>query len=98
MTRFCLALVALITLASAAYAQEAPTRSWPTRPVRIINTFAPGGAADVPARLAADHVSNAFGQPFFVETSAGAAAFRDFVVAETARWRPMLGETGLAAP
>ena len=45
---------------------------WPTHPVRIVNTFVPGGAADVLARLAADHLSAAFGQQFYVETRAGA--------------------------
>lgn len=46
---------------------------WPSRPVRIVNTFAAGGAADVLARLVADHLSGAFRQQFFVETRAGAA-------------------------
>jgi tripartite-type tricarboxylate transporter receptor subunit TctC len=41
-------------------------------PVRIINTFAPGGAADILARLATDHLSRALGRQFFVETRAGA--------------------------
>jgi tripartite-type tricarboxylate transporter receptor subunit TctC len=66
-----LALAAAVALGSlvstAATAQE-----WPSRPVRIINTFAPGGAADILARLAADHLSRALGQQFFVETRAGA--------------------------
>jgi len=53
---------------SAAYAQE-----WPTKPVRIVNTFAPGGAADYLARTVADNLSNVFGQQFFVETRSGAA-------------------------
>jgi tripartite-type tricarboxylate transporter receptor subunit TctC len=52
----------------------APARAedWPTRPVRIVNTFAVGGAADILARLAADALSNKFHQQFFVETRAGA--------------------------
>ena len=48
-------------------------QDWPTKPVRIVNTFAPGGAADYLARTIADGISNAFGQQFFVETRSGAA-------------------------
>jgi tripartite-type tricarboxylate transporter receptor subunit TctC len=46
---------------------------WPSRPVRMVNTFAAGGTADVLTRLMADHFSTAFKQQFFVETRAGAA-------------------------
>src|ERR1700704_5691609 len=45
---------------------------WPSRPVRIVNTFAPGGAADILARIVADHLSATFKQQFFVETRSGA--------------------------
>jgi tripartite-type tricarboxylate transporter receptor subunit TctC len=45
---------------------------WPSRPVRMVNTFAAGGTADVLTRLVADHLSSAFKQQFFVETRAGA--------------------------
>ena len=65
---FCAALLGLAACLSPVAAQTA----WPTRPVRIINTFAPGGAADVLARTVADGLSRAFGQPFIVETRAGA--------------------------
>jgi len=47
-------------------------QEWPTRPVRIVNTFAPGGTADILARMVADQFSTAFSQQFFVETRAGA--------------------------
>jgi tripartite-type tricarboxylate transporter receptor subunit TctC len=45
---------------------------WPSRPVRILSTFAAGGAADVLARVVAEHLSTAFKQQFIVEVRAGA--------------------------
>src|SRR5437764_2002644 len=68
MKRVCALLLVLASvLVTRASAQE-----WPARPVRIVNTFAPGGAADILARIVADHLSQAFKQQFFVETRAGA--------------------------
>ena len=46
---------------------------WPSRPVRMVNTFAAGGTADVLTRLVAEHLTAVFKQQFFVETRAGAA-------------------------
>jgi tripartite-type tricarboxylate transporter receptor subunit TctC len=51
---------------------SASAQDWPNRPVRLVNTFAAGGTADVLARLVADNLSTAFKQQFFVETRAGA--------------------------
>ncbi len=65
------AAAGFVVLAGPAAAESA-AQAWPTKPVRIVNTFAPGGAADVLARLVADHLSAAFKQQFFVETRAGA--------------------------
>src|SRR5581483_270417 len=66
-----LPLLALLVWAVPAQAQGS-AQNWPTKSVRIVNTFAPGGAADFLARLVGEHLSNAFGQQFFVETRAGA--------------------------
>jgi tripartite-type tricarboxylate transporter receptor subunit TctC len=46
--------------------------AWPTRPVRIINPYAPGGTSDVVVRLLGPMLERAFGQPFVVENRAGA--------------------------
>jgi tripartite-type tricarboxylate transporter receptor subunit TctC len=63
---------ALLALLSATVGTPSVAQEWPTRPVRIVNTFAPGGAADILARIVADHLSQAFKQQFYVETRAGA--------------------------
>jgi tripartite-type tricarboxylate transporter receptor subunit TctC len=59
---------------AAAVVSTAPAvaESWPARPVRIVNTFAVGGAADILARMAAEQLTKAFGQQFYVETRDGA--------------------------
>ncbi len=46
---------------------------WPSKPVRIIVAFPPGGAADVTARQLAIHLSSTFGQQFVVENRSGAS-------------------------
>ena len=62
----------LLALAAVLASASASAQEWPARPVRIVNTFAPGGAADILARIVADHLSATFKQQFFVETRAGA--------------------------
>src|SRR5207249_8846457 len=67
--RYCAALVGL---AAALLSAPASAQDWPSRPVRVLSTFAAGGTADVLARVVAEHMSAAFGQQFFVEVRAGA--------------------------
>jgi tripartite-type tricarboxylate transporter receptor subunit TctC len=69
--RSALAAIAALTL-SATLSAPAMADDWPSRPVRIVSTFAAGGAADVLARIIAEHLSTAFKQQFFVEVRAGA--------------------------
>ena len=56
----------LLLVLAATFSVPASAQEWPARPVRIVNTFAPGGAADILARIVADHLSHAFRQQFFV--------------------------------
>ena len=44
---------------------------WPSRPVRMVSTFAAGGTADVLTRLVAEQLTATFKQQFYVETRAG---------------------------
>jgi tripartite-type tricarboxylate transporter receptor subunit TctC len=63
-----LTLAAGLLAANAACAQNAP---YPSRPVRLVAPFAPGGPVDVVARILAPKLSDGLGQQFYVENHPG---------------------------
>ena len=63
----CLAIIAATLAAGGAEAQD-----YPTRPIRMIVAFSAGGTTDYVARLLADRVKAALGQPVVIENKPGA--------------------------
>lgn len=65
--------VILTALLGTAHAQQ-----WPTKPVRVIVNVAPGGVADVTARILGARLTETLGQPFVVENRAGGDGYIGF--------------------
>ncbi|MDP1841191.1 MAG: tripartite tricarboxylate transporter substrate binding protein [Reyranella sp.] len=58
--------------ASAALPAAAQTEAFPTKTIRIIVPFAPGGSGDITARLVGKYIEDKTGQPFVIENKPGA--------------------------
>ncbi|WP_291297662.1 tripartite tricarboxylate transporter substrate binding protein [Elioraea sp.] len=58
--------------ASAALPGAATASSWPSRPIRLVVTFPPGGGSDIIARLIAPAMQARLGQPVIVDNRPGA--------------------------
>src|SRR6476469_595855 len=84
MKRLILTLISTLAVAlgGPAMAQD----KYPSKPVKIVVPYAPGGGTDITARLFGDQLKNILGQQFVVENKPG--AFGILAIEEMARSRP----------
>jgi tripartite-type tricarboxylate transporter receptor subunit TctC len=66
--------IALLCLAIAALSPQVQAQGWPTKPVKMVVGFPPGGGTDILARIVAQKLSEAWGQTVIVENHPGASA------------------------
>jgi tripartite-type tricarboxylate transporter receptor subunit TctC len=89
--------VRLLTFCVAIGVLAAPSdaQDYPSRPIRVVVGFPPGGGTDVAARIVTQEMSKTLGQPFLVENKPGAAG--SLGAADVARSAPD-GYTLLVTP
>lgn len=63
---------AALGLASLLAVPQARAQSWPTRPVRLVVPFPPGGPADAIGRILGERLAEGWGQPVIIENRGGA--------------------------
>jgi tripartite-type tricarboxylate transporter receptor subunit TctC len=66
-------------------ASEASAQAYPARPIRVIDTFAPGGSTDIVARTIAPKFQESQGQPWVVDNRPGAQGIIGAEIAAKAR-------------
>jgi tripartite-type tricarboxylate transporter receptor subunit TctC len=97
MTSFRAFALGAVFAAASLLANPASAQDWPNRPVKVVVPFGAGGAADRLGRMAADHLSKAFRQQFYIENrvgAGGAVASRDVMRADADGYTLLVGGSG----
>jgi tripartite-type tricarboxylate transporter receptor subunit TctC len=84
-------------LAGALLAGLVHAQTYPTKPIRLVVPFAPGGTSEVVARSVAAEMSKGLGQQMIVDNRAGGAGYRDQSRAPNPRRPLILGHIGTLA-
>ena len=99
MKRFAILLGAMLCLAPGLAFAQAPEK-YPSKPVKIIVPYAPGGATDIVARILAEQMGRRLGQSFYVENKPGAfgiVAIEDMVRSPADGYTLMIGNVSTNA-
>ncbi|MDB5809214.1 MAG: hypothetical protein JWN94_1336 [Betaproteobacteria bacterium] len=70
--RALLAACSLVTLCAATLAQAQPAEAYPSKPIRLIVPFPPGGSNDIVGRYVANHLSERLGKQVVIDNRGGA--------------------------
>ena len=91
---------ALLVASSLALPQAIAQSDWPTKPIRFVVPFAPGGTSEIVARAVAAELSKQLGQTVYVENkpgSAGTVAMSDVAKSPPDGYTMILGHVGTLA-
>ncbi|MDH7797230.1 MULTISPECIES: tripartite tricarboxylate transporter substrate binding protein [unclassified Beijerinckia] len=90
----------IVGLALTAGMAQSQTPTWPTRPIRLVLPFAPGGPTDVVARMTAQILQEGLGQAAIVENrpgAGGATGVRSVAQAEPDGYTILMGSVATLA-
>ncbi len=82
------------------FSETASAQAYPSKPIRLLVPFAPGGSSSIVARLAAEEMSKGLGQPIVIENKAGGGgnvAMQEAAHAEPDGYTLIIGHIGSLA-
>ena len=90
----------LVAALAALLAQAVQAQSWPTKPIRLVVPFAPGGSSSIVARSVAAEMEKGLGQPIIIDNKPGGGgnvAMQDVARADPDGYTLIIGHIGTLA-